>query len=289
MAEDRPTSGDVSPMEIFGCTAPMKYARRREGGMLHRRLSELLDAVGGERLRFKDADVRGIACDSRNARAGWLFVAIPGTRENGASYVEDAVARGAAAVVCEGPAPETKVPVCVVRDARAALADIAARFYQDPTERLNVIGVTGTKGKTTTAWLLASIFDSAGRRAGLFGTVLNRIGEEILPAANTTPGPLEMEAHLRRLADRGGTHAVMEVSSHGIAQNRIAGIEFRCGVFTNLAPEHLDYHGTMERYLAAKASFFERLAPEAVAVLPRAEAASAAIARRTGARIAWYG
>jgi UDP-N-acetylmuramoyl-L-alanyl-D-glutamate--2,6-diaminopimelate ligase len=189
-------------------------------------------------------------------------------------------------------APEdlaARVPFIQVPDSRVALGRLSAAFYRHPSRDITVAGVTGTKGKTTTAWILASIFEAAGRRAGLFGTVLNRIGEEMLPAVNTTPGPLELEHLLRHLADRGGTHAVMEVSSHGIVQNRIAGIEFRCGIFTNISPEHLDYHRTLEAYLDAKAQFFEGLGVDAVAVLPRGDAAGTAISRRTAARLAWYG
>ncbi len=239
----------------------------------------------------RGVDATGIACDSRSVRPGDLFVAVSGDKIDGHVFIPEALRAGAVAVVGErDPAPGSlRVPFIRVTDSRLALGRLSAEFYRRPSQAVSVTGVTGTKGKTTTAWVLASVFEAGGRRSGLFGTVLNRIGEEILPSTNTTPGPLELASLLRRLADRGGTHAVMEVSSHGIVQNRIAGIDFRCGVFTNLAPEHLDYHGTMERYLDAKAQFFEGLGVDAVAVLSRREPASGAIARRTTARVAWYG
>jgi UDP-N-acetylmuramoyl-L-alanyl-D-glutamate--2,6-diaminopimelate ligase len=236
-------------------------------------------------------DATGIACDSRAVRPGDLFVAVSGEKMDGHLFIPEALRAGAVAVVGERKHASSGllVPFIPVEDSRLALGRLSAAFYQHPSREVSVVGVTGTKGKTTTAWLLAAIFEAAGRRAGLFGTVLNRIGEEILPSQNTTPGPLEMEGYLRRLADRGGSHAVMEVSSHGIVQNRIAGIDFKCGIFTNLAPEHLDYHGTLERYLDAKASFFSALGVGAAAVLSRSEPASQTIARRTVARVVWYG
>jgi len=236
-------------------------------------------------------EAKGIACDSRTVRPGDLFVAVSGETSDGHRFIPDAMQAGAVAVVGERKPKKgrLRIPFIEVPNSRLALGRLCAEFYRHPSRDVSVTGITGTKGKTTTAWILAAIFEAANRRAGLFGTVLNRIGEEILPAINTTPGPLELAVHLRKLADRGGTHAVMEVSSHGIVQNRVAGIEFRCGIFTNIAPEHLDYHGTMERYLDAKASFFENLPLDSVAVLPRHEPASRIIARRTAARVVWYG
>jgi UDP-N-acetylmuramoyl-L-alanyl-D-glutamate--2,6-diaminopimelate ligase len=239
----------------------------------------------------RTVDATGIACDSRSVRPGDLFVAVSGEGRDGHVFIPDALRAGAVAVVGErNPDPGTlRVPFIRVADSRAALGRLSAEFYRHPSRDVSVTGVTGTKGKTTTAWALGSVLECAGRPAGLFGTVLNRIGDEVFPASNTTPGPVELESLLRRVADGGGTHAVMEVSSHGIVQDRIAGVEFRCGVFTNLAPEHLDYHGTMDQYLAAKARFFEGLGAGAVAVLPRREPAALVISRRTRARVVWYG
>jgi UDP-N-acetylmuramoyl-L-alanyl-D-glutamate--2,6-diaminopimelate ligase len=174
-----------------------------------------------------------------------------------------------------------------VPNARSALGRLSAAFFRHPSRTVRVVGVTGTKGKTTTSWIVHAIFEATGRRAGLFGTILNRIGEEILPSGNTTPGAVEIDSNLRRLADRGGTHAVMEVSSHGIDQGRIANVEFSCGVFTNIAPEHLDYHGSFEKYLQTKIRFFELLPQSATAVLPRGDAVAEEIASRTMARVIW--
>ncbi len=242
--------------------------------------------------RWKDLEAHGITNDSRNVKPGYLFVAVPGETLDGHKYISEAIRAGAVAVIGERkPSRWTsrKVPFIPVNNARFALGRLSAAFYRHPSRSVSVTGITGTKGKTTTSWILASIFQSTGRRAGLFGTVLNRIGDEILPSNNTTPSPLELEQHLRSLADRGGTHAVMEVSSHGIAQERISGIDFACGVFTNISPEHLDYHGTFEDYFRTKRRFFEMLSREASAVLPRGDEAAERIAKSTRARIGWYG
>lgn len=241
--------------------------------------------------RWKDLEARGIACDSRRVKPGDLFVAVSGGEVDGHHFIGDAVRAGAIAVVGERK-PRSwprKVPFIPVDDSRFALGHLSAAFYRHPSRAVEVCGVTGTKGKTTTSWILFSIFTATGRRAGLFGTVLNRIGEEILPSENTTPSALEIERHLRILADRGGSHAVMEVSSHGIAQERVSGIEFRCGVFTNISAEHLDYHGTFDNYLRTKARFFESLSSRAVAVLPRGDRAAEFIARGTSVPIQWFG
>ncbi|MBI4585258.1 MAG: UDP-N-acetylmuramoyl-L-alanyl-D-glutamate--2,6-diaminopimelate ligase [Planctomycetes bacterium] len=255
-----------------------------------------LTELGGNWLklspRFKNIEAQGITADSRNVKPGYLYVAVSGDRVDGHAFIPDAVRAGAIAVIGERKPTHwssRQVPFIPVSNARSALGRLCAAFYRHPSRSVAVTGITGTKGKTTTSWILFSIFQATGRRSGLFGTVLIRIGVEILPAANTTPSAIEMERHLRTLSDRGGTHAVMEVSSHGIQQERIAGIEFRCGVFTNISPEHLDYHGTFENYKNTKIRFFENLSPEAAAVLPRGDEVAREIAERTQADVHWFG
>ena len=241
--------------------------------------------------RWKDVEAEGITNDSRHVKPGYLFVAVNGDALDGHKFISDAIQAGAVAVVGERKPrrwSSRSVPFIPVANSRFALGCLSAAFYNHPSRTVNVTGVTGTKGKTTTSWILASIFQATGRRAGLFGTVLNRIGEDILPSKNTTPSPLELEQYLRTLADRGGTHAVMEVSSHGIVQQRVSGVEFRCGIFTNISPEHLDYHGTFESYFAVKRQFFETLGRDAHAVLPRGDAAAEKIAAATPAQVHWY-
>ena len=250
--------------------------------------------------RLEALDITGIASDSREVKPGTLFVALPGPRTDGRLYLRQARERGAVAAVLEegdGLSPEGKdassedpgIPLFRVPDARKTLGGLAARFYGTRDRSLCVTGITGTKGKTTTAWILDTIVRSAGKVSALLGTVHNRIGERVFPSTNTTPGCLELHQHLQELAARGGAHAVLEVSSHGILQRRAAGIEFRCGIFTNVAPEHLDYHKTFESYVSAKRQFFEELSPDAFAVLPREEPRSEDFARHTPAKVAWYG
>ena len=253
-----------------------------------------LTEIGGSWLkvspRLRDIELGGISHDSREVKPGDLFVAVPGDTVDGHEFISDAVKAGAVAIVGERRPSKWKsvrVPFIPVSDSRDALGRLSAAFYQYPSRTIEVCGVTGTKGKTTTSWFLFSIFEATGRRAGLFGTILNRVGEQILPSRNTTPSSLEMEQHLRSLADRGGSHAVMEVSSHGIDQDRISGIEFRCGVFTNLGSEHLDYHGTLENYRATKVRFFRELGPETAIVLPRGDATAQEIAAQVTGKVYW--
>jgi UDP-N-acetylmuramoyl-L-alanyl-D-glutamate--2,6-diaminopimelate ligase len=258
------------------------------------RLRELLKGWLDVPVRFKNLDIQGIACDSRAVRPGWLFVAVPGEKTDGHLYIHQAVQAGAVAIAGEvGPGRVLPalggVPFLRVRSARWALARLAAAFCGHPSRELHVAGITGTKGKTTTCWLLDSILRSAGKVGGLFGTVENRIGSRSFAATSTTPGSLELQGWLRELVETCGTHAVIEVSSHAIHQQRIEGIEFRAGIFTNITPEHLDYHKSFENYLRTKTAFFEALPSSAFAVLPREEKASQFLAARTRARIVWYG
>jgi UDP-N-acetylmuramoyl-L-alanyl-D-glutamate--2,6-diaminopimelate ligase len=248
--------------------------------------------------RFEGLDVAGLSNDSRDVRPGYLFVAMPGEKTHGLRFARMAEGAGAVAVVGEKTvlaaggdsiARPSRIPFFKVHDAREALGALAASFHGRPADRISLAGVTGTKGKTTTAWILDALLRSAGKVTALFGTVHHRVAGEILPSSNTTPSCLYLHARLKDLVDAGGTHAVLEVSSHGILQRRTAGLDFRCGIFTNVAPEHLDYHKTFESYVEAKVSFFTSLPPSAFAVLPREERASSRIAARTRASVVWYG
>jgi len=263
------------------------------------RLAELASGVFDLPARIAGLEVAGVTDDSRDVSPGFVFVAIPGEKTDGRLFARRAEEAGAILIVGEGPAKGAgaieegsrplRAPFVRVADAREALGRLACAFHGRAAERLQVAGVTGTKGKTTTTWILDSILRTTGRKTALFGTVLNRVGGDECPSSNTTPGCLYLHRKLAELHGAGGAHAVLEVSSHGILQRRTAGVRFACGVFTNVAPEHLDYHKTFERYVDAKARFFEDLEPEAFAVLPREEAASARMASATRARIAWYG
>jgi UDP-N-acetylmuramoyl-L-alanyl-D-glutamate--2,6-diaminopimelate ligase len=230
----------------------------------------------------------GIATDSRKALPGTLFLAVPGAKEDGAAYAADAVRRGAAAVVAARPL-DLPVPVVVVPDLRAAAADLAAAFHGRPAETVACCGITGTKGKTTTAFLLHAVLEGAGAPAGLLGTVEYRVGERRLPAPNTTPGPLELQALLADMRAEGCRHAVLEVSSHALEQRRTRGIPFRVAILTNMASDHMDYHGTFEAYRAAKGLLFEGLDREAAACLNGADPSADWFAARCPGRVIRYG
>ncbi len=207
-----------------------------------------------------DRDITAIAYDSRKVKVGTMFVALRGEHADGHNFINRAVESGASAIVSEETLSTSKATVIVVPDTRAALADIAVRFYQNPSKSLKVAGITGTNGKTTTAFLLKHICESALGRCGLLGTVRYEIGERILPATRTTPESLDVQDLLYQIRSAGCRAAAMEVSSHALKQNRVRGIEFDAAVFTNLTQDHLDYHGTMSEYFEAKASLFSSLA-----------------------------
>lgn len=221
-----------------------------------------------------------IADDSRQARAGALFLAVRGSRQDGHAFLADAERRGAAAALVEDP-EATALPALVVRDGRRAAAVAAAAFYDEPATGLTLVGVTGTNGKTTTVGMLRHLLDVPGRPAASLGTlgVLAGSAGETVPggAGLTTPGPVELQRVLRVLADRGVRAVAMEVSSHALDQHRVEGVAFDAAVFTNLTRDHLDYHGTMEAYLAAKARLVEYLAPGGAAVVNADDPAWAAL------------
>ena len=204
-----------------------------------------------------DAEVRGLEYDSRKVEPGYVFFAFPGARVDGREFAAQAVAKGAIAVVSELPQPEGfDRPWIRVEHGRQALALAARKFYGNLDEKIALTGITGTNGKTTTSFLIDSILRAAGKTTGLVGTIEYRLGPEILPAPNTTPESLDVQRLLSRLDWIGGTHATMEISSHALALGRIYGLQFHTAVFTNLTRDHLDFHGTMEDYFAAKRLLF---------------------------------
>ena len=218
------------------------------------KLEKLLQGIQISSVHARgDMEIGGISCDSRSAACGDLFVAIPGTDTDGTQFITQAFEKGAVCALCQNP-PGCAVPYVEVPCARRALALLAANCYGRPADELTLIGVTGTNGKTTTTCLIKHILErAAGAKVGLIGTVENLVGEQSLPTERTTPPPHQLQRLLRQMADEGCTHAVMEVSSHALALERTYGLTFDVGVFTNLTQDHLDFHGTMERYCAAKA------------------------------------
>jgi UDP-N-acetylmuramoyl-L-alanyl-D-glutamate--2,6-diaminopimelate ligase len=265
-----------------------------------RPLNELLHAAltgeAREQLGSPAADVpvTGVSSDSRSIARGEAFVVIHGTKDDGAKYAKDAVARGAAALIVPGDAPrelETLgVPVVRVEDPRGALASLAAEFHGRPSESTTVVGVTGTNGKTTTAHLVRAALEEAGRGpCALLGTINYEWPGVSIPAKNTTPGAAEVQSILARARAAGCVSASMEVSSHALDQRRVERVRFAGGVFTNLTGDHLDYHGTMEAYAEAKSRLFEGLAPTAVAAVNAEDPYSQTMVRRSKARVVRFG
>jgi UDP-N-acetylmuramoyl-L-alanyl-D-glutamate--2,6-diaminopimelate ligase len=222
-------------------------------------LGELADVIGPERVVGVPAgEVTHLAYDSRNVRDGTLFFAVPGVHVDGHEYATQAVAAGALAVVAERELAGLTVPQLIVERTRNALADAADAWYEHPSQRLHVIGITGTDGKTTTAFLANEVLRAAGRRPGLIGTVAVEVGDELRPNPNrtTTPEALELQALLAQMVAAGNDSVVMEATSHGLAQARVRNARFAVGVLTNLTSEHLEFHGSLENYRAAKAMLF---------------------------------
>jgi UDP-N-acetylmuramoyl-L-alanyl-D-glutamate--2,6-diaminopimelate ligase len=214
------------------------------------------------------AVVTEVAYDSRRVSPGALFVALRGQKADGAQFAAAAAGRGAIAIIAETPAPAgILIPWIVVPDARLALAVLADALSDHPSHALQVIGITGTNGKTTTAYLLRSIFEAAGIRCGLLGTVVYSVGDRDREATRTTPEAPDLQRMLRQMVTNGCGAAVMEVSSHALSLKRVEAIRFAAGVFTNLTRDHLDFHGDMESYFAAKRRLFELLPPEAPSVV----------------------
>jgi len=239
--------------------------------------SELHGALRGRGLIQADDALRaeaavgvvtGVAYDSRTVTPGQVFVALKGQHADGTAFARQAIERGAAAVVSEQPAPDgVHVPWAIVEDARLALAVLAAAFYRDPSREMRVIGITGTNGKTTTAYLVASIFDAAGIRCGILGTVGYRVGDEVRDATRTTPEAPEVQALLREMVDKHCGACAMEVSSHALSLRRVSGITFAAGIFTNLTRDHLDFHADMDDYFRAKRRLFEMLPRDAPSLI----------------------
>ena len=225
------------------------------------RLAKLLRGVDTrDGAAHGDLEISELAYDSRLVKPGTLFVAIHGEKTDGNKFVSDAVGRGAVAVISEQAIPGTlpaDFPWIQVADARKALAISAANYYARPAEVLKLIGVTGTNGKTTTSYLVDSILRAAGCEVGLLGTISYRLVRESRPAPNTTPESLDLQKHLAEIVRAGGTHAVLEASSHALALDRLWGCPFAVAIFTNLTRDHLDYHKTLEDYFAAKRRLFE--------------------------------
>lgn len=218
-----------------------------------------------------DTPISGITLDSRNAGHEVLFAAVPGTQSDGHSYIGAAIERGCNAIICSTLPENLNEHVCylLVADVREALGNLCKNFFDDPSGKLTLVGVTGTNGKTTVSTLLYQLFSQLGERCGLISTVSYKIGEKEFPSTHTTPDVVSLNALLAQMAAAGCTYCFMEVSSHAADQRRIAGLHFAGGIFTNITHDHLDYHGTFANYLKAKQSFFDHLDRDAFALTNR--------------------
>jgi len=206
-----------------------------------------------------DRPVESIAYDSRRVQRNSIFVALRGEKNDGHQFIGQAIEKGASVIVAEREEKNPRVTCLVVENTRTALADLSATFYEHPERSLQLAGVTGTNGKTTTSFLIKHICENAGLRCGLIGTVRYEIGERILPAIRTTPESLDLQELLAQITNAGCRAAAMEVSSHALAQDRVRGLEWNVAVFTNLTQDHLDFHRTMESYFDSKAKLFIQL------------------------------
>jgi UDP-N-acetylmuramoyl-L-alanyl-D-glutamate--2,6-diaminopimelate ligase len=255
------------------------------------KLNELIKNIDVvETIGDIELDITGINIDSRLVKAGHVFVAMRGTAADGHAFIGKAIEQGAVAVVCE-TLPETLadgVTYVRVKDSEDVVGQLATTFYGDPTSKLELVGVTGTNGKTTIATLLYKMFRKLGYKVGLVSTVCNYIDDEAVPTEHTTPDPITLNQLLGRMADEGCKYAFMEVSSHSVAQKRIGGLKFAGGIFTNLTRDHLDYHKTVENYLKAKKAFFDNLPRTAFALTNLDDKNGLVMTQNTRAKVATY-
>ena len=239
-------------------------------GLHSMQLQEILYKIPLETVSGKtDADINALVFDSRKVADGSLFIAIAGTQVDGHDFIEKAISQGAKAILCEKlpTVLQPQVTYIKVANAARAMGIAAANFYQNPSETLKVIGVTGTNGKTSTVSMLFELFRKLGHRCGLLSTVQNQIEDEVFVSTHTTPDSVSIQAMLAQMLKAGVTHCFMEVSSHAVVQERIAGIQFTGGIFTNITHDHLDFHKTFDEYIKAKKGFFDALPAWAFALV----------------------
>ncbi len=262
-----------------------------------RTLSDLIrDIQVTEKSGDLGTEIKGIAYDSRKVEPGFLFICIEGFKSDGHDFVDAALAKGASAIVAQRliSVPEG-TPLILTPNTRKALALMGSTFADHPSRKLTMIGITGTNGKTTTTYLAEQILIEHGGKVGLIGTIVNKIGDRVYPVKNTTPESLDLQLLLKEMAEEKVTHVVMEVSSHALELDRVAGVEFDTAVFTNITQDHLDFHNTMENYLAAKTKLFSNLNNSALkkkvkySIINADDPSSDAIIRVAAGKILTYG
>lgn len=260
------------------------------------KLQKLLDRLQQENqlldctIPNEDMEIIGLSADSRTVNDQYLFCAYPGHEHDGHDFIEEAVENGASTIVCEEPknVPENQA-VIQVKDARRCEAYIADEYYDHPASKMNLIGVTGTNGKTTTSYILHALLEQLGENAGLVGSIHHKFGDRTIPSTMTTPSPIKLHALLDQMNYHDCDWAVLEVSSHALDQYRVAGISFDAAIFTNLSRDHLDYHGSMEAYRNTKAQLFSGLSEDAIAVVNEDDEATKTIREVCDAPTVSYG
>lgn len=275
--------------DVYFPRAPLRYPFGWMHQVMPVKLHHLTEGLGIVAGNSGEREIVGVTCDSRKVKKGFAFVAIPGTKTDGHKYIDDAIIAGCAAIFAQKPYPTGDVPLFIVDEARMAVARLANIFYDEPSRSLNVIGITGTNGKSTTSFLVRSILESAGERVGLLGTITYSVGAKDIPAATTTPAAEDLQRYFYEMNRGGCASAVMEVSSHALSQLRVEGVRFASAVFTNLTRDHLDYHKTMDEYREAKGLLFRSLGKNAIAVVNRDDPAAEYFSSITDARVVTYG
>lgn len=253
-------------------------------------LNLLTDTTILETQGDNNIDITGVQIDSRQVKPGNMFVAIKGTAADGHAYIGKAIELGATAILCEDMPDEPSEGICYVRVANTeqSVGCIAHIFHGEPTKKLKLVGVTGTNGKTTIATVLYNMFRAMGHKSGLISTVCNYIDGEAIPTEHTTPDPITLNSLLAQMVKAGCEYAFMEVSSHSVVQNRIGGLTFAGGLFTNITRDHLDYHKTFENYIKAKKGFFDRLPKGAFAITNADDRNGMVMVQNTEAKIKTY-
>jgi len=255
------------------------------------KLEEILKGINVIEIKGEiEKNITGINIDSRKIESGHLFVALKGTQTDGHAYIGKAIEKGASAVVCETYPDQLEEGITYIKiaDTEEAVGKLATTFYGNPTSKLELIGVTGTNGKTTIATLLYNMFRLFGYKVGLVSTVCNYIDDQAIPTEHTTPDPITLNSLLGRMAEEGCKYVFMEVSSHSVAQKRIGGLHFAGGIFTNLTRDHLDYHKTVDNYLKAKKTFFDNLPKSSFALTNLDDKHGLVMTQNTKAKVCTY-
>jgi UDP-N-acetylmuramoyl-L-alanyl-D-glutamate--2,6-diaminopimelate ligase len=261
-------------------------------------LTQLLNMVNAIQVtgEVQRKDVSGIVYDSRKVQKNSIFVAIKGYKTDGHKFLQDAINKGAVAVVVEdqNSIPDeliahAKIAKIVVENCRKALAELSKGFYKDPTSKLKLIGITGTNGKTTSTFILKNILQGAGYKTGLVGTIANYVGEQKIDSKLTTPESNDLNNFFYEMIESGCSHAVMEVSSHSLILNRVFGLDFSVAIFSNITSDHLDFHQTFEEYLKAKKILFDDLSSDSFAIINSDDISSKEIVKDSKAKIVTYG